>query len=232
MIRAVIFDFNGVLVDDEHLHFALFRDLLAERGVALDERAYYEEYVGFDDRGAFSEALRRAGQPVEEAELAAIIERKARMYLERAAAGLTYFPGASECVRSLAAQWPVAINSGALRAEIELAIDRMGVAGLISAIVSAEDTDRSKPDPEGYLLALDALRARWGEDLEAGHCVVIEDTAAGVEAAKSAGMWVVGILNTASETTLRHAGADVVRTSLVGVDPAWIRSLFAPEVSP
>ena len=61
-IRAVIFDFNGVLVDDEHVHFELFREVLASLGVPLDEAAYLDRYLGFDDRGAFSAALIDAGR--------------------------------------------------------------------------------------------------------------------------------------------------------------------------
>lgn len=228
----MIFDFNGVLVDDEHLHFELFREALSARGISLSESKYFEEYVGFDDAAAFSEAFRSNGLPLDSHELACMIRAKARSYLDRAARSLKYFEGAEACVREMARSWPVAINSGALRDEIEFSLRNLDLHDIVSVIVSAEDTERSKPDPEGYLLALDALRAVHGEDLEAGHCAVVEDTAAGVQAAKAAGMWVIGITNTTEELILRSAGADVVRSSLVGMDRNWVRSLFAPEISP
>jgi beta-phosphoglucomutase-like phosphatase (HAD superfamily) len=232
MIRAVIFDFNGVLVDDERVHFELFREVLAEEGVALTERAYHEVYLGYDDRRCFEEVLKDAGQAADAARLEELVARKAGRYVDRAEGGLRYFPGASACVRALAERWPLAINSGALRGEIELALRKLGVRDWISAIVSAEDARRCKPDPEGYLLALDALRARHGEDLEAGHCLVFEDSLAGIQSAKSAGMWAVGVSNTYPERELRGAGADAVLPGLEGVTPVTIERLFSPEVSP
>jgi beta-phosphoglucomutase len=232
MIRAVIFDFNGVLVDDEHLHFELFRDVLAEEGVTITERDYYDVYLGFDDRRCFEEALKDAGQAADPARHDDLIARKAARYEARAAEGLRFFPGGARCVRAMAARWPVAINSGALLPEIRLALRALGVAEHVTAIVSAEDTERCKPDPEGYLLALDALRARHGEDLEAGHCLVVEDSLAGVESGKAAGMWVVGVTNTYPDPELRSAGADAVVPGLETLDPALVERLFFPEVSP
>lgn len=232
MIRAVIFDFNGVLVDDEHLHFELFRDVLASVGVALTEGDYQERYLGFDDRGCFTEALRDAGRPVDAAEIERLIADKARRYLQYADAGLTYFDGGAGCVRRMAARWPVAICSGALRPEIEHALRRMDVADQVAAVVAAEDVERCKPDPEGYLLALDALRAARGEDLEAAHCLVVEDSLAGVQSGKAAGMWVVGVPNSYAADDLRRAGADAVVNSLIELTPETVARLFAPEVWP
>jgi HAD superfamily hydrolase (TIGR01509 family) len=232
MIRAVIFDFNGVLIDDEHLHFELFRDLASELGVALTEQEYHEVYLGYDDRRCFEEVLRDAGQAADASRLDKLVARKAALYKERAAHGLRVFPGAADCLAALADRWPVAINSGALKPEIELALRQMGVLDRVSAIISAEDTADCKPDPEGYELALDALRSSHGEDLEAGHCLVLEDSLAGVQSAKGAGMWVVGVPNTYSEPQLRAAGADAVIAGLESFGPESVRLLFSPEVTP
>ncbi len=232
MIRAVIFDFNGVLVDDEQVHFELFRDVLADEGITLTERQYHEIYLGFDDRRCFEEALKNAGQAVSNDRTDDLVARKAKRYVSRAEQGLRYFPGSSECVKALAERWPIAINSGALRAEIEFALRKMGVLDLVAAIVSAEDAQRCKPDPEGYLLALDALRSLHGEDLEAAHCLVLEDSLAGVQSAKSAGMWAVGVSNTYNEVELRSAGADAVLSSLETLRPDVVERMFRQEVSP
>lgn len=232
MIRALIFDFNGVLVDDEHLHFELLRDMLASRGVLIGEAEYFAEYMGWDDRRCLEEGLSRAGKHFTSDDIDSLIATKARNYLAAARRGLRYFDGAAESVKRLSARWPVAICSGALRPEIELALETMGVRDSVSAIVSSEDTDRCKPDPEGYLLALDALRSQHGEDLEAGHCLVIEDTMAGVQAAKGAGMWVIGITNTTDESSLRSAGADAVVQTLAALDASAIEQFFNPEISP
>src|SRR5689334_483123 len=232
MIRAVIFDFNGVLVDDEPVHFELFREVLAVEGIALSEREYHEEYLGYDDRGCFEVALGRAGRAASRRVVDALIARKAGRYAEVAASGLRFFPGAAEVVGALSDRWPLAICSGALRAEIEYALDRLGVSDRVAAIIAAEDTERCKPDPEGYLLALDALRSQVGEDLEAGHCLVVEDSLAGVQSAKAAGMWAVAVAHTYTPAELRAAGADAALPDLTGLDANWVEHFFAPEVSP
>ena len=232
MIRAVIFDFNGVLVDDEPLHFELFREVLRQEGIDLSERQYHEEYLGYDDRGCFEVALARAGRTANSAHIDALIARKADRYAARAEAGLRVFPGAAEALAALGDRWPLAVCSGALRGEIEFALGRLGFANRVAALVAAEDTTRCKPDPEGYLLALDALRSLSGPDLEAGHCLVVEDSLAGVASAKAAGMWAVGVAHTYPAEALRAAGADLVLPGLGPLDPAWVERLFAQEASP
>src|SRR5205823_2444475 len=141
-------------------------------------------------------ALADAGQATARERVDALVARKADRYAARAREGLRVFPGAIACVSAVAARWPVAICSGALRPEIESALDLMGLRDRIAAIVSAEDTTRCKPDPEGYRLALAALRARDGADLSAAECLVVEDSLAGVASAKAAGMRAVGITHT------------------------------------
>jgi beta-phosphoglucomutase len=232
MIRAVIFDFNGVLVDDEHVHFELFQEVLRDEGIDLSERDYHDRYLGYDDRGCLEVALTDAGKGAERSKVDDLIARKARRYAEVAERGLRFFPGATESVTALSNRWPVAICSGALRPEIEYVLRRMKIRDLIEVIISAEDTERCKPDPEGYLLALDALRSQVGEDLEAAHCLVIEDSRAGIQSAKSAGMWAIGVSNTYKAEDLRSAGGDAVVDQLNALTPEWVEHFFVPEVSP
>jgi len=232
MIRAVIFDFNGVLVDDEHLHFELFREVLAPEGIDLTEGRYHEKYLGFDDRGCFEAVLTDFHKSADLATVEMLLAQKAARYTDRASHELVIFPGAVDCLASLAERWPVAICSGALRQEIAFALRLMERGEQIAAIVAAEDTERCKPDPEGYLLALDALRSTVGEDLEAAHCLVVEDSLAGIEAAKTAGMWVVAVSNTYGEAELRASGADAVIGSLNELNPEWVSGFFIPEISP
>ena len=235
-ISAVIFDFNGVLVDDESVHFALFQEVLAQEGVAITDQDYHERYLGYDDRGCFEAALRDGGQSADRARLDDLIARKARRYVEVAAQGLRFFPSAAEIFRSVASRWPVAINSGALRPEIEYALGRMGCLEMVSAIVSAEDTDKCKPDPLGYRLALAALQSRGGSSatglgippgLSAADCLVFEDSLAGVISAKGAGMWAVGVATTYDADALRGAGADAVIEALAVATPEWIEQRFS-----
>jgi beta-phosphoglucomutase len=235
-IGAVIFDFNGVLVDDEAIHFALFTEVLAQEGVTLSEKDYHERYLGFDDRKCFEMVLRDSQKSAHGDHLDQLIAKKARRYVEVASQGLRFFPAAAETLRNMAAHWPVAICSGALRAEIEYSLMRLDRLDQISAIISAEDTTKCKPAPEGYQLALAALQrhARNGKteaqrrmELAPSACLVIEDSLAGIISAKGAGMWVVGVPNTYTPEQLFHAGADDVVPGLVSLTPAWINRRFA-----
>ena len=234
MIQAVIFDFNGVLIDDESVHFQLFQEVLAEEGVAITDRDYHDKYLGLDDRGCFEAALRDGGQAADQTRLDELIARKARRYIAAAEKGLRYFPGAAEILGEISENWPVAINSGALRPEIEYALQRLDRREHVMAIVSAEDATNCKPHPQGYLLALEALRSGLrdhetsdGHPLKAEHCLVIEDSLAGIQSAKGAGMLAVGVATTYGADELRGAGADDVVPDLRSFNAAWIKRRFA-----
>ena len=240
MIQALIFDFNGVLVDDESVHFELFREVLDQEGVVITERDYHERYLGYDDRGCFAAALGDAKQAFDEQRLAELIARKARRYVEVAEKGLRYFPFAAETLANLARHWPIAICSGALRSEIEYALKRLDRRDHVVAIIAAEDAHKCKPDPAGYLQAVDALRAylraesRSSTDagsasapnLQATDCLVIEDSLAGILSAKGAGMHAVGISHTYNAVQLRQSGADAVINGLETLTPEWINHQF------
>ncbi|MFO0889203.1 MAG: HAD family phosphatase [Isosphaeraceae bacterium] len=234
MIQAVIFDFNGVLVDDEDVHFELFREVLAEEGVPLTAEDYHERYLGYDDRGCFAAVLADAGQEADTARLDDLIARKARRYVEVAETGLRYFPAAAETIRAMSSRGPVAICSGALRSEIEYALGRLKRRDDVLAIIAAEDAHKCKPDPAGYLQALDALRSCRRErspglpPLEARECLVVEDSLAGIISAKGAGMWAVGITHTYTAPQLRQSGADAIIHGLEELTPAWIDAHFRP----
>ncbi len=238
-VRAVIFDFNGVLVDDESIHFALFRELLSQEHVNITEYDYHERYLGYDDRGCFASALADAGQEANQQRLDNLIERKARRYIEVAAQGLRFFPAAAETITMISDRWPVAICSGALRPEIEHALRLLNRLHQVDIIVSAEDTSRGKPDPQCYQLTLRALQRRRREtktqpatnepDLAARNCLVIEDSLAGIMSAKGAGMRAIGVPNTYSADQLRQAGADNIIDSLMTLTPEWIEEHFNDE---
>jgi len=233
MIEAVIFDFNGVLVDDEQVHFELFREVLVQEGVVITKEDYHERYLGYDDRGCFAAALGEADQVFDAARLDDLIERKARRYVEVAETGLRFFPFAAQTLSAMAARWPVAICSGALRSEIEYALNRLQRRDQVMAIVAAEDAHKCKPDPAGYVQTLDALRSALaarnapGPRLEAHACLVIEDSLAGIVSAKGAGMWAVGITHTYTAAQLRQSGADAIISGLETLTPQWIDTHFA-----
>lgn len=219
---ATLFDFNGVLVDDEQVHLEAFRAVLAPLRIAIDARAYEERYLGFDDAGAFRAILEDAGHAVTEARVAALIDAKKPEYRRRVEAELRIFPGAAAIVRRRAARGTVGVVSGALREEIVYCLERMGVSDVVSFIVAAEDTNACKPDPEGYRLAQKALEAT----AKGASAVVVEDSLAGVVAAKKAGLRCVAVAHSYDAGALRAAGADAVVDAIANLDDATIEGDF------
>jgi HAD superfamily hydrolase (TIGR01509 family) len=215
---STLFDFDGVLVDTEPLHLAAFRAVLAARGVTITDEAYAAKYLGFDDAGAFRAMLRDAGREPTEQLVAQLIEEKNPAFMALAARELRVFPGAVDLVRRRAASGTIGIVSGALEREIRFCLEKMGVAGAVRFIVSAERTRAGKPDPEGYLLALDEL-ARAGTSTKA---VVVEDSISGIEAAKRAGLRCVAVASSYAKEELVRAGADAVVTDLLALDDALL----------
>ena len=222
---ATLFDYNGVLVDDEAVHLEAFREALAPEGVRVDTAVYWKRYIGFDDAGAFRAMLSDAGRTPTEEQIRALIEAKKPLYLKRARAELRLFPGAADCVRRRAAAGPVVIVSGALRSEIDLGLEALGVAGQVRAIVSAEDTSASKPDPEGYLEGV-RLLGQLLEPSRAERALVIEDSVAGVQAAKSAGLTCVAVAHSYPESELDDAGADATFAAVADLTEDALADLY------
>ncbi len=206
MSVPTLFDFNGVLVDDESVHLAAFREVLRPHGVTFDDATYTERYLGFDDAGAFRAMLIDAGQPPLDADVARLIAAKKPLYMELIGDSLVVFEGAAEIVRRRAKLGTVGIVSGALRDEIEHALRVMGVREHVAFIVAAEDTTACKPDPQGYVLGVRELRALAAS----GAPIVIEDSVAGIHAAKAAGLFCAAVAHSYPVDVLRAAGADVV----------------------
>jgi len=210
---ATLFDFNGVLVDDESVHLEAFRAVVGPLGIVIDDATYAARYLGFDDAGAFRAMLEDAGAEASEVEVARLVAAKKPVYMQMIAGALVIFEGAADIVRRRALLGPVGIVSGALRDEIEHALAVMGVRDAIAFIVSADDTTRCKPDPEGYTLALKALDEALPvgkRALTRSRVIVVEDSLAGIEAAKAAGLRCAAVAHSYSAEKLRAAGADIV----------------------
>jgi HAD superfamily hydrolase (TIGR01509 family) len=208
VIRAIVFDFDGVIANSEPLHFRAFRDVLAERGIALAEQDYYNRYLGFDDVGAFEAIGRDQNVPLTPREVADLTATKAlRMeVLERD--GSVLFPGAKEAITRMAALGPTAIASGAIRAEILRVLEHERLVRFFRAIVGAEDAPRSKPAPDPYLRAVELLSETIDAPLQPSECAAIEDSRWGVESARTAGLRVIGITHTYQSDAL--PGTDAV----------------------
>ena len=220
MFAATLFDYNGVLVDDEAVHLAAFRATLDPRGIAVDESTYWARYIGFDDVGAFRAMLVDAGREAPDALVAELVEAKRPLYMQRASAGLKLFDGAAEKLRSCSLRGAVGVVSGALRDEIELGLVLLGVRDLVSFVVSAEDTSRCKPDPEGYEKGLALLGG-----IPRDQVVVIEDAVAGVRAAKAANLACVGVAHSYPAAALSEAGADLVSSNIAELSDEALAAL-------
>jgi HAD superfamily hydrolase (TIGR01509 family) len=214
-VVATLFDYNGVLVDDEDVHCAAFQEAVRPLGIALTHDEYMARYLGYDDVGAFRAMLEHHGKKPTEEEIRALVEAKKPLYLAKVDR-VHAFPGAKDVVTRRAARGPIAIVSGALRHEIEIGLEIIAIKKLVKLIVSAEDAPRCKPDPQGYLLAV--------EKLGGVPCVVIEDSIAGVEAAKRAGLRCVAVAHTYAAFELSRAGADAVAPSLAQLDDTMLDS--------
>lgn len=231
MLRAVLLDFNGVLVDDEPIHFELFRRVFEEEGVELSEDDYYRDFVGLDDRGAFTEMLARAGEAPAPARLARLIARKSAYYQERIRRdGYPFFPGAVDLVRGAAERgWTLGVVSGALREEVEGALSQEGLLASVKLVVAADDVDEGKPHPESYRRALQGINSQPPLPSRLVHpheVVAVEDTPAGIESAAGAGLLSVAIANTYPREELEAAGAGAVVAATADLDAARLEALY------
>ncbi|MCX5723645.1 MAG: HAD family phosphatase [Nitrospirae bacterium] len=229
-LAAIIFDFDGVIADTEPLHFAGFRQTLAEIGIGLTESDYYANYLGYDDRGCFIAALTEHHRPTDPSVLVPLMQRKAAAYLESVKDHLVIFPGVREFISEVAATYPLAIASGALRHEIEFILEQAGLRKAFLHITGAEDVTRGKPDPQPFLHALDALnRQRPNHTIAPGSCLVIEDSLPGLRGAKTAGMKVLAVANTHTIQDLHEAHAVTQSLAQVRIDELRERLWPVPQ---
>lgn len=210
-IKAVMFDFDGVLFDTEPLHFEMFRQVLRMEGVVLDPDRYHACYVGLTDQACFRAVLTDHGGSVVSAETVdRLVQCKTDLIQNALRKALPVLPGVREFVGKVTKTCRTAIASGALRQEIDLCLELAGMTPMFEHVSAAQDARQGKPDPVLYLHALDVLNRR--APLSAGECVAFEDTPHGIEAARKAGMRCVGVATTLPASRLVQA--DLVVPSL------------------
>jgi beta-phosphoglucomutase len=216
MLRAIIFDFDGVIADSEPIHLAVFKRVLGGKGYVLTREEYYADYLGYDDRGCFEAFLTAHGQPVSQSIIEDLVEQKAAAYFDYIRERPIIFPGVQELIRDAATRYRLAICSGALRHEIEFILEQSGIRKEFAHITSAEDVTRGKPNPEGFLHALAALNQQGADPaVTPRECLVIEDSLPGIRGAHAAGMKVLAVANTHRLEELQEA--DAISTSLADV---------------
>lgn len=226
-LRAILFDFDGVLADSEPLHLAMFQKVLEEEGIPLSRGVYYQNYLGLDDRGVFQAVYRDNQLALDEAKELDLVRRKNRLILEETKKGSLLMPGAEDFVRLAARDHFLAIVSGALRSEIQAILNAVGLLETFQVIVGAEDVSRGKPAPEGFLSAVRLLNRDFvpaAEILLPAECLVIEDSPWGLDAGKAAGMKCVGLLTSYSNDKLGQA--DLIAQDLKSLSLKTVERLF------
>ncbi len=217
MLRAVIFDFDGVITDSEILHLRAFNQVLARRGIQISTGDYYKNYLGLSDLDLFKTMAERNlglnGDQIDD-----LLKQKKRAYEQLAKTEGRIIEGVSDFLQMLEQNnIPIAICSGALRVEIELILEESRLRRFFEVVVSAEQVKRGKPNPEGFLLTLQKLNQNAQDVISPAQCVVIEDSHWGLEAAKAAGMHTVAITNSYDADQLTPAEKVITQLSELSI---------------
>ena len=213
MLKAVIFDFDGVISNSEPSHFAAVNKVLADFNIQIGEKDYYAEYLGFTDYELFESVAKKHKTDYNGISIETLIERKAFFFQELIRQSNHLIDGIVELVAEIKKNnIKLAINSGACLADIKVMLAGSAIENSFDVIVAADDVEKGKPDPEGYLLALEKLNRISDTPISAGQCVVIEDSHWGILSAKKAGMKVIAVTNSYPAKEL--AGSDLIIDSV------------------
>lgn len=217
MIQAILFDFNGVIIDDERLQMEAYKEVLQEHGIELSLSDYYSA-LGLDDKGFVRFAFERAGKQLSDDVLKAVLAGKGVLHRKAIEDELPLFPGVVTFLKAASRHYSIGIVSMSTRDEIEYVLSRAGLLKLFDMVVSTEDVNRCKPAPDCYLAGFAKLNDKRRGDrllpLLSSECLVIEDSPPGIQAGAGAGMRTLGVTNTVTESQLRAAGAEIVTATL------------------
>ena len=229
MIKAILMDFNGIIINDEPLQMKAYQEILKTEGIELTEEDYYK-CLGMDDATFIEASYSRAGKTPGTNKVLEITQAKTNRWRDIVADELPIFPGVEDFIKKMEKDFALGVVSMARREEIEYALEKANLAGCFSVIISAEDVTACKPDPQCYIKGfnlIDAARMRSGSNpMVHGDCLVIEDSPPGIAAAKGAGLKTLGITNTVDARALRAAGADAVSVNLDDWMPGSVRGVF------
>ena len=227
MLRAIIFDFNGVILNDEPIHFRAMQEAVSNLGIVLSEKDYWDKYLPFDDNECLRAICRDHAVHLSQERHSLLIRTKIESYARRIRDSLPLFPGVSPLIETAAMRYPLAVASGARREEIETTLKATALQRHFRVIVAAEDFNLGKPHPESFLLALKKLNEVLSDipgSIRPEECLVIEDSVGGVAGARAAGMRCLAVSNSYPPEKL--AAADKVVPSLESVTPEKLESLF------
>jgi len=212
MLKAVIFDFDGIITDSEILHLRAFNKVLAQLGIAISTKDYYKKYLGLMDEDCFKLVAKKNRLSLDCQNIRNLMAQKAQIFEELAKTEGRIIEGVPEFLRMLQRNnVPMAICSGALLAEIELILEEARLRHFFAVIVSAEQVKKGKPNPQGLLLTLQKLNHNRQKPIAAKECIVIEDSHWGLQAARAAGMHTVAVTNSYDADQLSLAEKIVAR---------------------
>ena len=230
MIKALLLDFNGVIIDDESIQLQAYREILKNEGIEITDEDYYSS-LGMDDKTFVQAAFDRADKTPETNKILEITQAKTNRWREIVSNEVPLFPGMENFVRKMSKEFTLGVVSMAKREEIDHILERVGLLDCFAIVVSAENVTNCKPDPECYregFRLIDSARTAQGHlPMIHGDCVVIEDSPPGVAAGKSADLPVLGVMNTVGENALRKAGADWVTEYLDDWAPDSFRRVYS-----
>jgi HAD superfamily hydrolase (TIGR01509 family) len=229
MIKAIFFDFNGVIIDDEPLQMEAYKEVLREQEIVLTESDYYSA-LGMDDKTFVRAAFERANKPLTDEALKMTLEAKGLRHRQFIEDELPLFHGVVTFLKASSRSFSLGVVSMATRDEIEYTLNRARLSALFSVVVTAEDVNVCKPASDCYRIGLaklnQKLRDKRDLPLLPGECLVIEDSPPGIESGRAAGMRTLGVTNTVTEAKLRAAGAEVVTPSLADWTVDAVRHVF------
>jgi HAD superfamily hydrolase (TIGR01509 family) len=229
MIQAIFFDFNGVIINDERIHLKAYREVLLGENVPLTDEEYFAS-LGMDDLAFVRAAYARAGRPLADEVMHALIKREHELHRQLVTNDLPVAAGTVDFIKAAARHFELGIVSMAVHSEIDYVLELAGVQGLFSVTISAGPGLKHKPAPDSYQRALEMLNEKRcaGRKLPLlpRECLAIEDAPPGIEAARSANMHTVGVTSTVPENHLRATQADVVTPGLSDWSTEAVRRLF------
>jgi HAD superfamily hydrolase (TIGR01509 family) len=229
MIKAIFFDFNGVIIDDETIQMKAYEEVLKGHDIALTEDLYFGA-LGMDDKTFVQSMFSQAKKPLTDPVLKKVLSDKTDLHRQMIEDELPLFPGVLTFLKATSRHFSLGLVSMANMAEISYVFQRAHLTPLFSVLVNCDDVSVCKPAPDCYragLAKLNDVRQRERKlPLLASECLAIEDSPPGIEAARAAGMRTLGVTNTVSEAALRDAGADVVTKSLSDWTVDAVKRLF------
>lgn len=230
MLRLVMFDFDGVISDSEPAHYEMFRQVFEAEGIVVTWPTYCEKYLGYDDQDVARHVLTDFGQAFDDARIAEICEKKKQAFADHIKNHCVILPGVQELLDDLrSAQVPCSICSGALRSEILEILKMAELGDYFQLVVAADDVEKSKPDPQGYLMCLEQTNQKLGHNPVIGthECIIIEDSMWGIQAASAAGIHCVAVTTSYPKDAL--TAADTVVKDLTELTAAKLQHLLDYE---